>query len=132
MKRRSKKYETLLSAEFSGATDCWTEYLCIERHRNGGITLSSRGHEVIDEAYKYNDEDGNEDFSPLIDDGYTGLEIGGDYVLGEELVLQDDYATVTVERGVTRKWAKSWLEERGWNKKKGYAQAWERIEAMLK
>ena len=30
------------SGEFSGAHDFWTEYLCIERKKDGSITLTSR------------------------------------------------------------------------------------------
>ena len=51
-------------------------------------------------------------------------------VVGGELVLQDDDAEVTVSRGDLNT-AKSWLEDRGWHKKHGYAAAWARIRSML-
>ena len=62
------KFEILLSAEFSGAVDVWTEWLCMQQHRNGKITLSSRGHEYLAEAAEYVDEDGNENLPSEIDD----------------------------------------------------------------
>jgi hypothetical protein len=129
VKKKSAKYEILISAEFSGALDIWTEYLCVQRHRNGSITLSSRSSEILAEACDYQDEDGNEDLPALIN-GKKVCCIAGDYVLGEELLPHDDDAIVTVARGGTKE-AKSWLAERGWQKKKGYDQVWARIEGML-
>ena len=43
----SESYRVLASMEFHGAIDAWTEYLCLETHPDGSITLTSRSQEVL-------------------------------------------------------------------------------------
>jgi hypothetical protein len=57
----------LSSSDLRFAVDAWTEWLCIQQHRNGKITLSSKGREYLAEAVEYVDEDGNENLPSEID-----------------------------------------------------------------
>ena len=36
-KKKAQPYEVLISGEFWGAHDFWTEYLCMERNPDGSI-----------------------------------------------------------------------------------------------
>ena len=40
-------YRVLLSAQFHGSMDAWTEHLCLETVSDGRIELSSRSPEVL-------------------------------------------------------------------------------------
>ena len=37
-RKKAEQYEILLSGEFYGAVDSWTEYLCLARNPDGSIT----------------------------------------------------------------------------------------------
>ena len=46
-KKTAQLYEILLSGEFYGFGDNWTEYLCLARHPDGSITLTSRARQIL-------------------------------------------------------------------------------------
>ena len=50
--------EILLMAEFDGAIDTWSEFLCIQRNDDGTITLSSRSRPILAEVSAYEDDEG--------------------------------------------------------------------------
>ena len=52
MRRASEdgRFEILLSATFDGAHDSWAEYLCLQRCRDSGVTLTSRAREILAEG----------------------------------------------------------------------------------
>ena len=52
-KKPAQQYEVLLSGEFWGAHDFWTEYLCMERNPDGSIALTSRARQILAEAGRY-------------------------------------------------------------------------------
>lgn len=130
--RRTRR-EILLSAEFSGMPDIWTEHLCLERHTNGSITLSSRGRAVLAEVRQYRDDDdeGEGEFHlPKYIDGERVWGADCEYVFGTELVPHNDDAEVTVAAGDTES-AANWLSEYGWTAKPGYQEVWARIKDAL-
>jgi hypothetical protein len=121
--------EILLSGEFYGAIDSWTEFLCLERHLDGTITLSSRGHQILGETMPYSDEDGNLSLPPILNGQVVGGH-EGDYVIGTELVPHGQGAEVTISVEQIE-FAVRWLEDRGWNRMPGCGAAWCRIQAAL-
>jgi len=121
--------EILLVAEFSGALDAWPEHLCIERNADDTITLSSRSRAIIADISHYTDDDGE----VILPEAINGQRVFGhdsEYVVGEDLIPIDDEAEITLAVGEEAE-AKTWLAERGWDKKAGYKDAWERIAAAL-
>ena len=122
--------EVLAADEFHGFLDSWTEYLCLEEHGDGSISLSSRSREYLAERSEYVDEDDKEHIPAEID-GQRVWGCDGDYIVGENLLPRDDDAEITVARGEFDK-AREWLEERGWQKSKDFKQAWARILKALR
>ena len=99
----SRRYgECLLVAEFSGAPDAWFEQLRLKRHRDGSVTLSSVGREVL----------------------ANGRE-------GRRLLPVNDDAVITVSPGNIDE-ALSWLSDREWDGKPGFESAKREIVAALK
>jgi hypothetical protein len=79
------RFEILTSATFWGFTDQWTEYLCIERGRDGGVTLTSRSRQILAEVGQYIDEEGEKKLPSKIG-GQKVWGSDGDFVVGEKLV----------------------------------------------
>jgi len=141
-------YEVLLDAEFSGATDGWTEYLCIEVLPDGQVELSSRsaevlmrlGDEVDDVVWPdgYDPDDGEPDDDEP-DDEILLVSVGGkrvagwdgEYILGEKLVPHGDDATACFVKGETEE-ARAWLTSYGWSDREDFSKAWAIIEKALK
>ena len=124
--------EILMSNEFSTMMSTWSEYLCLERTEDQ-VVLSSRGYEVLAELSQYavETEDGDTEYKiPDFIDGQPVVGQEDEYIVGGELVLHDDGAEITLEARDYEA-AKYWLAERGWDHKKGFADAWRRITEAL-
>jgi hypothetical protein len=130
---KKEEFRVLLTGEFSTIASSWTEHLCMQR-RNPEIILSSRSYEVLSDLSELALEqgDGAVDYDlPETIKGKTvvGVE-DGEYVIGGELVPQDDDAELTLEPGDVKK-AREWLELRDWHTKPGFSEAWEEIRQAL-
>src|SRR5438128_1728911 len=93
---KSTEFEILLSGGFWGAHDFWTERLCMERHPNRSVTLSSRSNEILAEAGRYIDEWGHRKSLPRTINRKAVVGFDGDYVVGEKLLPHDGAAVITV------------------------------------
>jgi hypothetical protein len=122
--------EILASMQFSGVLDAWTEALCLERHADGTITLSSRSHEVLAEDTAFWGEDG-ELHLPAEIHGEKVVGTEGDYVIGEKLLPHDDDAMITIDADEYED-ALFWLEQRGWDRHQDFAAICATIRAALK
>lgn len=119
----------LAKAEFCGAIDCWTEFLCLQENPDGTITLSSCSRKMLAEARDYSDEDGEQSLPEYID-GERVWGVDGDFVVGEQLVPHSDDAVVILSHGDVEE-ARVWLEDRGWRNKDGFSSAWAEIKRSL-
>ena len=131
--RVKREYGTcLMGGEFSGAVDAWGEYLYMKQRRDGTVTLSSLGHEILAESREYEDEEGEIASLPKEIGGKPVLDAFGEYVLGVEFVPIDDEAVITLSRGGLDE-ALTWLKEHGWASQKRFAScALPYIKAALK
>ena len=50
MGKTRKTFDVLISGEFYGAHDSWTEYLCLAQNPDGSITLTNRAHYILEDA----------------------------------------------------------------------------------
>jgi hypothetical protein len=130
--------------EFHGATDSWTEYLCIEKLADGSLELSSRSNELLGygdwwlgevvwpEGYSpdANDPDGDEDVLPLSVGGRTVWRRNGDGIVGHELVPHSDDAVAVFQPGQSQE-ARGWLEGYGWSRAPNFEAAMEKINEAL-
>ena len=142
MNDQSDGMEVLGSLQFSGFTDAWTEYLCLERLADGGVELSSRSFELVGygrdwfgepvwpEGYDPDADDADQDVLPLSVGGKLVTGRDGDAIQGEELVPHDDEAIVTFRRGEFQD-AREWLEGRGWTKASNFEDALKKIKEAL-
>src|SRR5262249_52792794 len=125
-KKTAPQFEVLITGEFWGAHDSWTEYLCLARNADGSITLSSRAREILAEAYRYKERD----WLP----GTIGRKevhgFDGDYVVGERLLLHNGGAEVTVAPNQFDVAAR-WLIDRQWDRNPQLGAAWARIRSAL-
>ena len=93
-RKKAEQYEVLLSGEFYGAVDSWTEYLCVARNPDGSITLTSRARQILAEAGRYKERGWLPETIRRKDVwGYDG-----DYVVGQRLLPHDGDAELTVSR----------------------------------
>src|SRR3954468_19774880 len=138
-------YQVLLSEEFHGMTDAWTEHLCLEILADGRIELSSRSAEPLmagdwsagevewPEGYDPDSDDGDDD-----DDGVLPLTVGGklvagrdgDFIVGEELQPHHDEVIAAFNPGEINA-ARVWLKDYGWAEKPGFERAWMTISETL-
>lgn len=136
-------YKVLLTAEFHGAMDTWTEYLCIQAFPNSQIELSSRSREALmgygwsageiiwPESYDPDDEESEGcDVVPVSVAGKPVIGRDGDFFVGETLLPHADDAVAIFSRGQAND-ARRWLKAYGWADKRGFAAAWETIEKAL-
>ena len=84
-KKTAPQFEVLITCEFYGSVDSWTEYLCFARNAEGSITLSSRSREILAEAARHRERDR----LPAAIRGKEVSRIDGNYVVGKRLLLHD-------------------------------------------
>ena len=130
---RDDGFRVLLTAEFATPASSWTEHLCVQRVGEQ-LVLSSCGYEILGELSQFavEDADGNVEYSlPESIDGQAVVGTqDGEYVIGGDLVPQDDDAEIRLEPGETEE-AREWLEGREWHLKPGFEGAWREICRML-
>jgi hypothetical protein len=125
-KKTTPQFEILITGEFYGSVDSWTEYLCVARNADGSITLSSRSREVLAEAAKYRQRG----WLPATIRRKEVEGYDGDYVVGKRLFLQDGKAEVTVRQNQFDV-AVEWLMRRKWHSQAQFEEAWAQIRAAL-
>jgi hypothetical protein len=108
-KKTARQYQVLLSGEFWGAHDLWTEYLCMERNKDGSITLTSRSRQFLAEAGRYKERGG----LPATIRRKEVWGYDGDYVVGRRLLPDDGDAELTVFQNQFDVAAR-WLIARKW------------------
>ena len=125
-KKPAQQYEVLLSGEFYGFVDSWTEYLCMERNQEGSIALTSRSREILAEAGRYKEKG----WLPATIRRKEVWGYDGDYVVGQRLLPHDGDAELTVSRNQFDVAAR-WLIGRKWNLQPEFGEAWAQIRSAL-
>ena len=125
-KKTTPQFEVLITGEFYGSVDSWTEYLCLARNGDGSITLSSRSREILAEAAKYR----KRGWLPTTIRRKEVSGFDGDYVVGKRLLLHDGEAEITVCQNQFDV-AAEWLIRRKWNLQDQFGKAWARIRSAL-
>ena len=120
-KEDAEQYEILLSGEFYGADDSWTEYLCMARNPDGSITLTSRARQILAEAGRYKERG----WLPATIRRKEVWGYDGDYVVGQQLLPHDGDAELTVSRNQFDVAAR-WLSGRKWDSRAEFGEAWAR------
>jgi hypothetical protein len=133
-------YRVLLESEFHGATDVWTEYLCLEVLPDLRVVITSRSAVLLmGEGWEageivwpegYDPENDNGDTLPISVGGKAVAGRDGDFLVGEELLPHSDDATAMFIPGQQAA-AQSWLEKYGWSQRPGFRETWLEIEATL-
>lgn len=127
------EFRVLLTAEFSTPASSWREHLCLTQ-RGDGVVLASCGYAVLAKVSEFAVEDAVGEVTyalPAEIDGQAvvGIE-DGEYVVGGELVPQDDDAEIELQLGEIDE-AREWLEGREWHLKPGFEGAWREIVRVL-
>ena len=125
-KKTAQQYEILLSGEFYGSVDSWTEYLCLARHSDGSITLTSRARQILAEAGRYK----KRGWLPPTIRRKEVWGYDGDYVVGERLLPHDGDAELTVSLNQFDVAAR-WLIGRKWDIQPEFGEPWSRIPSAL-
>jgi hypothetical protein len=125
-KKTAQQYEILLSGEFYGAVDSWTEYLCLARNPDGSITLTSRARQILAEAGRYK----KRGWLPATIRRKEVWGYDGDYVVGQRLLPHDGDAELTVLQNQFQL-AAEWLIRRKWDIQPEFGEAWARIRSAL-
>jgi hypothetical protein len=125
-KKATPQFEILITGEFYGSVDSWTEYLCLARNADGSITLNSRSREILAEAGKYRERG----WLPATIRRKEVEGYDGDYVVGKRLLLHDAEAEITVRQNQFDV-AAAWLISRKWNLQDQIGRAWARIRSAL-
>jgi len=125
-KKTAQQFDVLLEGEFYGFVDSWTEYLCMERNKDGSITLSSRAYEILAEAYRYKERG----WLPETIQRKEVVGYDGDYVVGGRLLPRDGDAELTVSRNQFDVAAR-WLINRKWDPQSEFGEAWAQIRSAL-
>ncbi len=125
-KKPAQQYEVLLSGEFWGAHDFWTEYLCMDRNKDGSITLTSRSREILAESGRYR----KRGWLPATIRRKEVWGYDGDYVVGGRLLQHDGDAEMTVSLNQFDVAAR-WLIRRKWNLQPEFGEAWAQIRSAL-
>ena len=125
-RKKAEKYVVLLNGEFWGAHDTWTEYLCMERNKDGTITLTSRARQILAEAGRYKERG----WLPATIRRKEVWGYDGDYVVGQGLLPHDGDAELTVSQNQFDVAAR-WLIGRKWDRQPDFGQAWARIRSAL-
>ena len=125
-RRKAEQYEVLLEGEFWGAHDTWTEYLCMERNKDGSITLTSRARQILAEAGRYKERG----WLPATIRRKEVWGYDGDYVVGERLLHHDGDAEITVPQNQFQL-AAEWLIHRKWDIQDDFGEAWAKIRSAL-
>jgi hypothetical protein len=125
-RRKAEQYEILLSGEFYGAVDTWTEYLCLARNPDGSITLTSRARQILAEAGRYKERG----WLPATIRRKEVWGYDGDYVVGQRLLPHDGDAELTVSRNQFDV-AAGWLTGRKWDRQPEFGEAWASIRSAL-
>jgi hypothetical protein len=125
-KKPAQQHQVLLSGEFWGAHDFWTEYLCMERKKDGSITLTSRARQILAEAGQYK----KRGRLPATIRRKEVWGYDGDYVVGQRLLPHDGDAEITVPLNQFHL-AAEWLIGRKWNIQPEFGEAWARIRSAL-
>lgn len=136
-------YEVLLTAEFHGAMDVWTEHLCVEVLPDRRVELSSRsaeplmgdgweaGEVVWPDDYDPDDDEAGDDVLPVSVGGKRVAGKDGDFIVGEELMPHSDDAVAIFDRGQVEE-AREWLKAYGWADRPGFPKAWAAIQNFLR
>jgi hypothetical protein len=125
-KKTAEQFQVILSSEFYGSHDSWTEYLCLARNPDGSITLTSRAREILAEAGRYREKD----YLPAAIKRKEVWGFDGDYVVGMKFLPHDAGAAVTVSQ-TQFDVAAEWLIGRKWDRQPEFGQAWARIRFAL-
>jgi hypothetical protein len=125
-KKTIPQFEVLITGDFYGSVDSWTEYLCLARNADGSITLSSRSREILAEAARCRQRD----VLPARIGRKAVWGFDGDYVVGKRLLLHDADAEITVSQHQFDV-AAEWLIRRKWNLQHQFGRAWARIRSAL-
>jgi hypothetical protein len=125
-KKTAPQFDVLLDGEFYGFVDSWTEYLCMERNKDGSITLTSRAYQILAEAGRYKERG----WLPETISGKQVCGYDGDYVVGGRLVPRDGDAELTVLPSQFDVAAR-WLISRKWDTQSEFGEAWARIRSAL-
>jgi hypothetical protein len=121
-----KTFDVLLAAEFYGAHDSWTEYLCLARNPDGSITLTSRARNILAEAARYRERG----WLPATIKRKEVWGFDGDYVVGQRLLPHDGGAELTVSPNQFDV-AAEWLIRREWHRQQQFGEAWAPIRSAL-
>jgi hypothetical protein len=127
--------QVLAFTDSNSMLDTWTEYLCLEHHADGSITLSLRGYAVLGSAADYGydpeakaeaEDEGAEYQEPAaypeFIDGVRVSGRDGEYLIGDELVNVADDSEIDLRAGEINK-AIDWLEDNGWHEHQEYREA---------
>jgi hypothetical protein len=116
----------IASQEFSGRSDTWTEYLCIETSADGQVTISSRSNVLLGEVGELLPLD--EDGEPIVPEVWKGQRVfaQGGYLFTDELQPHTDESVATFAPGGGRE-ALDWIEAYGW----GDHSSWSSIRAEV-
>jgi len=125
-KRPAEKFDVLIDGEFYGVLDSWTEYLCLARNSDGGITLTSRGRQILAEAGRYRERG----WLPATIRRKDVWGFDGDYVVGTKVLLHDGDAEVMVLQNQFDV-AAEWLERRKWHHQYQFGEVWAQIRSLL-
>jgi hypothetical protein len=125
-KKLAQQYEVLLSGEFWGAHDFWTEYLCMERNKDGNIAPTSRSRQILAEARRYQ----KRGWLPATIRRKEVWGYDGEYVVGQRLLPHDEDAEPTVSQNQFDVAAR-WLIGRKWNIQPEFGEAWAQIRSAL-
>ena len=93
----------------------WNEYLCLTKGESNTFKLYTAQYDFLAELYDFYDEELHEYVLPEQIDGQVVMGIEDDYVVGGDLVPQDE--SIPVEfASVFDSELRDWLTQTGWSK----------------
>jgi hypothetical protein len=101
--------------EASSMASTWNEYLCLTKGESNTFKLYTAQYDFLAELYDFYDEELHEYVLPEQIDGQVVMGIEDDYVVGGDLVPQDE--SIPVEfASVFDSELRDWLTQTGWLK----------------